>query len=334
MKPKICIVRTQNETVTKHVFDLLARAFRESGCDVSETLSRQELFSKKYDYYLASDLLTAFKLILRRKKFFFWMQGIAPEESVIEKKSKLHYRIWSALEKLTVRKAAHVWAVSKEMIRHLEVKYRVRLSKKASVLPCYNTAIRKSSFFYEKKYESNVFVYAGGLTPWQCFDETVGIYREIEKKHDNVSLLLLVRDKERAEQIAKEKGVRNYSIDYVSPDELNERLAGAKFGFIIRKDDPVNHVATPTKISSYLSNGIVPIFTSAIRDFTALTRDKKYVLQYDAPSYSERLESMLSEKIDPNEIHKEYLAIFEEYYNDGQYLENCKREIGGIIGVK
>lgn len=331
MNSKICIVRTQNETVTNHIFDLLATAFRDSGCDVSETLSRKEMLSKKYDYYLASDLLTAFKLFLRRKKVFFWMQGITPEESVMEGKTKLHYHFWTFLEKLTVRKAEHLWVVSKEMIRHLEKKYHVNLSKRTSVLPCYNTTIRKASFFYEKKYEHNVFVYAGGLTPWQCFDEIIEIYRQIEEKHNDVSLLLLARDKERAEQIVKEKGIRNYSIDYVCPDALDERLAVAKFGFIIRKDDPVNHVATPTKISSYLSNGIIPIFTSPIRDFASMARNKKYVLQYDSPVYLERLEALLSEKIDPNEIYGEYLAFFEEYYNDGKYLENCKHEIGRII---
>lgn len=331
MNPKICIVRTQNETVTKHVFDLLAAAFRESGCDVSETLSRKEMLSNKYDYYLVSDLLTAFKLILRKKKIFFWMQGITPEESIMEGRSKLFFHFWSALEKLTIRKALHLWTVSREMINHLEKKYRVDLSGKTSVLPCYNTTLHKDSFFSEAKYENNVFVYAGGLTPWQCFDEIVEIYREIENKHNNVSLLLLARDKERAEQIVKQKGVRNCLIDYVGPDELDKRLAVAKFGFIIRKDDPVNHVATPTKISSYLSNGIIPIFTSAIRDFTALTRDKKFVLQYDASSYSQRLEILLSETIDPNEIYEEYLAVFEEYYNDGKYIENCKREIRAIV---
>lgn len=332
MSLKICIVRTKNTTVTKHNFDVFAELFEKCGFEVTQTFSRKEMFRDKFDYYLASDLTTAWKLIRRGKRFFYWMQGIAPEESRMAGKSGFYFRVWSFLEKKTVKKALRIFTVSREMINHLEKKYRVDLSGKASVFPCYNTTLHKKSFFSENKYEKNVFVYAGGLTPWQCFDEIIDVYKSVEDRHPDVSLLLLARDRERAEEIAKEKGVKNYLIDYVSESELDARLAVAKFGFIIRRDDPVNNVATPTKISSYLSNGIIPIFTSAIRDFTAQAKDKKYVLRYDDESFSERLEELLAEKIDPNEIYEEYRTFFEEYYNDGKYLSDFKREIEGIIG--
>lgn len=332
MSLKICIIRTQYERVTKHNFDVFARLFAECGFEVTETFSQKEMFREKYDYYLASDLTTAWKLIRRGKRFFYWMQGIAPEESRMAGKPGYHFLVWSFLEKKIVRKTLRLFTVSREMIRHLEKKYRVDLSHKSSVFPCYNTTLHKDSFFSENKYENNVFVYAGGLSPWQCFDEIVDVYKSVEERHPDVSLLLLARDRERAEATAKEKSVKNYLIDYVSESELDARLAVAKFGFIIRRDDPVNNVATPTKISSYLSNGIIPIFTSAIKDFTAQTEGKKYVLRYDDESFSDRLEELLAEKIDPNGIYEEYRTFFEEYYNDGKYLADFKREIEGIIG--
>lgn len=334
MSLKICVIRTRNETVTKHNFDVFAEVFKECGFEVRETFSRKDALSRRSDYYLASDLTTAFKLILRRKRYFYWMQGIAPEESSMAGKPKIQSLVWAFLEKLIVKKTEFLFAVSSEMIKHLEKKYHVDLKYKSSVFPCYNTVLHKDSFFFKNKYNSNVFVYAGGLTPWQCFDEIIDIYKSIEDRQNDVSLLLLARDKIKAEEIVKGKGIRRYSIDYVSPAELDERLAVAKFGFIIRKDHPVNNVATPTKISSYLSNGIIPIFTSAIKDFAALVRDKQYVLQYDDASFSDRLTKLLSADIEPDSIYEEYKSIFEEYYNDGKHLANIRREIERVIGNK
>ena len=324
---KICVIRTKNITVTRHNFDLFVRAFKECGFQVFETTSRKEAIANKYQYYLASDLITAFKLIRRRKKFFYWMQGIAPEESVLENKSRLHYFIWSIMEKMVIKHSLFIWTVSKEMAVFLEKKYKLFFLQKSSIFPCYNVTLHKKSFFSKDKYSDNVFVYAGGLTPWQCFEETVQIYKKIEEKYPNTSFLILARDKKKALEIASRHGIKNYAVDYVSQSELNDRLASAKFGFVIRKNHPVNNVSTPTKISSYLSNGVIPIFTSSIKDFYYLAKNNEYILQYDSPLFDKKIDNLLKKSINPQVLFDNYSFIFEEYYNDSKYIKDIKQRI-------
>ena len=47
---------------------------------------------------------------------------------------------------------------------------------------------------------------------------------------------------------------------------------------ITRKDIAINKVATPTKMSSYLANGIIPIFSDIIGDFNKVMGKLKYTV--------------------------------------------------------
>ncbi|MFH4294131.1 hypothetical protein WAJ58_23570, partial [Acinetobacter baumannii] len=57
------------------------------------------------------------------------------------------------------------------------------------------------------------------------------------------------------------------SIKYVSLENLDTELLKYKYGFLIRENHIVNNVATPTKMNSYLANGIIPIYLSFIDHF-------------------------------------------------------------------
>ena len=49
---------------------------------------------------------------------------------------------------------------------------------------------------------------------------------------------------------------------------INQLLAGADYGFLLRKDDPVNKVSSPTKFAEYISAGLNIIMTDCIGDFS------------------------------------------------------------------
>lgn len=53
---------------------------------------------------------------------------------------------------------------------------------------------------------------------------------------------------------------------------MTDTLRDVKFGFVLRDDIAVNNVATPTKLSSYLSAGVIPIYSSALKDFYEKTK--------------------------------------------------------------
>ena len=114
---------------------------------------------------------------------------------------------------------------------------------------------------------------------------------------------------------------------------LDEELKNVKYGFLIRKKDPINYVSTPTKLSTYLANGIIPITTKNIYDINELMKDKKYKifidLNEDVETIARKIIDIDKNMKDENNMITEYNDIFNEYYNEDNYirqLSQCLRE--------
>ena len=148
-------------------------------------------------------------------------------------------------------------------------------SHKAYVMPCFNEVL-DNDIFERKDYSKKVFTYVGSLDLWQCFNETVEIYAEIEKRIPDVFFKVLTFNTEKANAMIKEKNIKNYSVACVPKEQVKSELEDATYGFIIRHDIEVNRVATPTKISSYLSAGVLPIYSTCLKDFHAQAHGKAF----------------------------------------------------------
>lgn len=329
---KIFIVRcTANATVTAHNFDLIKEACLLASSSVSEVETVKEALkiSKKDDVFVATAISDVIRLYLSgRKKIFFWVQGILPEESSMRHGKGLRFVILSYLEKLSLKFATHVACVSEAMREHYEKKYNLDLSEKYSVFPCFNTTLNIESFKPELKYKNNVFVYAGGLAVWQCFEKTLDIYKEIENFGiTGTKILVLTKDQEQARKLIDERGIENYETGFYPKEELPNILSEAKFGFVIREEHPVNAVATPTKISTYLSCGLIPIFSSCIRSFKLQSEKMRYVVPMEDPSDLEGIKRFMLLPPTTEDVLEEYNELFGRYFSDEKYV----KEISGII---
>jgi hypothetical protein len=113
---------------------------------------------------------------------------------------------------------------------------------------------------------------------------------------------------------------------------VSKELQSIKFGFCIREDTPINNVATPTKLSSYVANGVMPIYTSAVKDFDNMVRNSKYAFCYDDDLFEEKIDTIMGRDIDWNEIYKEYDDILSSYYSKKYHSENIYQSLKEIIG--
>lgn len=326
------IVRcVKNSTVTSHNFDVITDACKRLHVPVIDTTCFREALKKGMiqDVYVATTISDVIKLhFCGRRKIFFWIQGILPEESLMRHGKGLRFAILSYAEKKAIQYAMHVACVSQAMREHYEKKYSIDLSSKYSVFPCYNTSLVSDAFKKRDKYKNNVFVYAGGLAVWQCFDKTLAIYKKIEDLGiSGTKLLVLTKNQEQAKKLIEAQGIVNYETGFYPKEELPKVLADAKFGFVIREDHPVNAVATPTKISTYLSCGLIPIFSSCIRSFKQQSEGMKYVAKMENPSDIEMITKFMTIPLSNEEVLIEYQNLYERYYSDEKYI----REIGGII---
>jgi len=326
---------------TSYYFNLLRSSFENAFGDINVVDSLSNLgISSKNDVFIVGSVIDAFKLYLKgKKRIVAWVQGVIPEESYMSRASLLRKRILEMIEKYVLKRLTFVIFVSESMKLHYEKKYRIQFQNNYYIIPCFNeSSVNREAFFYPSKYDNNVFTYVGSLHKWQCFPETVELYREIEERTNyNTHLLVLTPNVEEAKTIISRKGLKSFEVKYVKQIDLSSELCKAKFGFVIRKDNVVNKVSTPTKLSTYLANGVIPIFTNNITDFSKLSEKLTYVLGIEEFNLEKTINIVMrkmSERILAEHVFEEYSNVFQTYYNTELHVNNLEMMIQDVFRDK
>ena len=329
----ILVVRCNNGSVTDKYLDIIAESLNKSLNEPVYEINNVKNVKKfkKNDFLVVARLVDAFYLIVMGyKNIIMWFQGVEPEESYMKHKSIIRLKILNKMEKIALKKCKFCFFVSKAMLDHYKKKYNYNKTN-YYCMPCLNTDIHKSSFFKEGKYENNHFAYVGSMETWQKFEETARCYKKIEDTGiKNCKFFVFTGDKDKACEILKKVGVDNYKIDFLKGDELTNALSSIKYGFIIREDSVVNNVSTPTKISTYLSCGMIPIFSECIYDFNEISQKMKYVVKYDS-NFLNKIAQFNDMKISANDIYSEYENVFNTYYNINKHKNNITRQFNKIL---
>ena len=325
---RVFIRRIQhNEDVTSNNSDILKSSAERLGLDVVDTTSIEECLHQgtKEDLYIVTILDDVIKLRLRgRRNICCWYQGILPEESFMRNSSKFRFYALSVQERFSLNQCRINFFVSQAMLDHYNRKYKKQYNENSYILPCFNTEINESAFFFKEKYRNNYFVYAGGLQVWQCFNQTLSVYKRIEDlQYPDTKLIVMTKDQDLASEMIRAVGIKNYETGYTSPKDLPNVLSKVKFGFVLREDTPVNKVSTPTKISTYLSCGIIPIYSECINAFNSIASKMNYVIPWqDTDDSLSRVKRMMEKDIDGNVILSEYKMIFDTYYSNEYHINN------------
>jgi glycosyltransferase involved in cell wall biosynthesis len=194
------------------------------------------------------------------------VHGVVPEEF------RFHNDFYSAMlfekqERLAVTKSQSVVVVTEAMHRYLQQKYREKLRGKVINFPMFPdvTPCLTARPYVEGK---PVFVYAGGLQKWQQIPQMIDaivrtshlfVYRVYCPDPDAVRAMLPKAVNESVLVACK------------SHEDLMGIYPQCHYGFILRKDIIINHVACPTKLVEYLAMGIVPVVDCEdIGDFMSL----------------------------------------------------------------
>lgn len=316
-----------NKSVTEHYIQIVESAINK--------LEIETIITEKLEQCLDNEKCGAFVIspedVVRAKKkgyspVFVWVQGVVPEESYMRHHSLIRKWLLSFAEIYGLKHADVVFYISKAMEEHYKSKYGF-IAKESYIMPCFDTDFQLDSFYKENKYVNNEFLYAGSIQVWQCFEETLDLYRNIECKVTNASLRVLTKDKEAAEEMIKARDIKNYSIDFVSHDQVNEELKQAKFGFSIRKDSIVNRVATPTKLSTYVANGVIPIYSTVLSDFASVAANSTYCvcLSQDESFDITHIVSLCNEEIKPEIILNSFKESFGTHYSTSIHMDNIRK---------
>ena len=317
-----------NKSVTEYYYQIIIDALKDVDTQVLSFNHWNNFLShKRNTLCIVGEAKHLFILyVLGFRRFVFWAQGAVGYESFMRHQSKFRFSLLSWLEKFALKRAKICVCVSNYQVDFYEQAYSIMIRPKSVVFPCFNTKIHPESFSAENKYRKNVFCYIGSLAVWQCFDETVKLYSLIENSFcGNCYFKIYTKDKLQAEKALLKYRVKNYIIDYLPSDKLNEALADCKYGFLLREDNVVNNVATPTKLSTYLANGIIPIFSSSLKDCVSLSHRYKHLLCVSDMSSISPILNHMKQTISASNVYNEYSKIFDEYYNEQIYIDKLKK---------
>lgn len=275
----------------------------------------------------------------RKQKVVFWWQGVAPEEIIFGKKNpsfraRIKYLYLCCLEYLFLRYSSLNLFVSESMRKHYKNKYGYRKDNYV-IMPCFNQKIVVDSFTCPNKYTHPSFVYAGGLQAWQCVDEALQLYALVKQRYPDASMTLLTKDEKQAQDLITKHHLLDVYIKFVPLESLNVELAHYKYGMLLRSNDPVNNVATPTKFNSYLAVGIIPIISRVIGDYGTITDKMKYAVcvkdEKDLLSALEQINCIEQQVLSPKDVLAEYKQIFNYYYNESHYIDSISKKLHEIF---
>jgi len=317
--------KTMNEATIYYV-DILKQGFIQAGYDVDETENLSDLKHYNKIFVMSAKWCFIVKLFNPKAKIVTWFQGLGAEEALMTRNSLVRKRLWNCVEYFALKFSWINIYVSERMHDYYQDTYRLK-DKNFFIMPCFNKKLNEEAFSIVNKYQNPSFVYAGGLDKWQCIEETLDIFCQIEKSIPAASLTLLTKDKVKAEALIKKYNIKNYKISFVSLDNLDAELMNYKYGFLIREDHIVNNVSTPTKMNSYLANGIIPIYTNVVDDFNKNMKKNNVFLMLDAHDTAESWKDLiigfdfLSNTIAfKEEFLSEVKSIFLNYYNSEIYI--------------
>lgn len=316
-------------TVTGYYYGIILDALKHKGFTPQELGDYQDPTIKKLPketWFLLTSVKDFFILYLKGyKNVVYWFQGIIPEEDYWRTHSRLRRFSLAWMERLAWKKIPYKICVSKYQVEHYQKKYGKVAEKSYFVMPCFNSEFYEQHFHVPGKYKKNVFCYAGGIQTYQGFDAILKTYKEIEDKYKDTFLRIYTFHQDKAKQLIDTEGIRHYSLGCVAQEQVPQVLSECKYGFIIRDNNLVNQVATPTKLCDYLGNGVIPIYTDTIRAYADIAEHFEHLYCYDEGNKEQVIDAAMHAEIDATELEKEYRQVMDEYFNPQKFQEKLSR---------
>lgn len=118
---------------------------------------------------------------------------------------------------------------------------------------------------YNIKSDETLFIYSGGVSPWQCIETSIKIFKNLHSTSEGkYKMLILSHHIEKIIPLLKDcKGI---ITDRADSSEVNNILCAGDYGFLIRENMVTNNVAYPNKFLEYVQSGMKIITTPFVYD--------------------------------------------------------------------
>lgn len=325
--------RAMNEATIYYV-DIIKEALEKENYKIIKSNNFIDVRKFRKVFVMSAKWCFLVKIANPKADVITWFQGLGGEEALMSRGSRRDKIIWDFLEGFSMKYSWFRIYVSKRMKDYYVGKFNI-LDDNYFIMPCFNKDLNNDSFYFPCKYDEPSFVYAGSLDAWQCIEETLELYSLIEKKMPNANLTLLTKQTEYAKLLLEKYNIKNSKVKFVPLKELDNELQKFKYGFLIRKNHIVNNVSTPTKMNSYLANGIIPIYTDVIEDFNTNFNHESFICLKHKESINYWMDEIIAfdeeKEIDIKIYEKQVITLFNFYYSKDYYINEFSKN-ANILG--
>ena len=136
-----------------------------------------------------------------------------------------------------------------------------------------------------------LFIYSGGLSPWQSIDKAYEIFLKYKREKGNAVFLIMTPNKDGLD-------FPEATIMSFASSEVSEVLFAGDVAFLIREDFVTNHVAFPNKYLEYVLSNMLIISTPYLKDISKEIKEKHLgmIIEKTDDFSSSQLESILKAK--------------------------------------
>lgn len=117
-----------------------------------------------------------------------------------------------------------------------------------------------------------VVIYSGGMAKYQGFPECVKLFRRLYEQDAHCRFLIVSPDLNARNPLLATLPPDSYQVVSAEIREMNGFYNAADFGMLLRKDDAVNQVASPTKFGEYCMTGLPVVMNDSVRQAVAFAR--------------------------------------------------------------
>jgi glycosyltransferase involved in cell wall biosynthesis len=253
-------------------------SFPEVTAELVEIIDRHDIDVVHAEALYCARVAAAVKEIRPSIYFSIDWHGIVPEES---RMGGAHAVRVSALEE--AERTLLSWGdlnvfVSESMGTHYRRKYG-EIATAQVIVPCCVSDKRfvdatEGSMRSVFPPSSLVFGYAGTMADWQCGAEMIALFATLHREDARCRFLMLVprSDQAKVTEYCTAAGLPTEAMVMleVPHDDVPKHLCECDVGVLLRRQDPVNFVSSPTKFGEYLGAGLPVLMTDAIGDYSRL----------------------------------------------------------------
>jgi len=241
----------------------------------------EALYSAKIAYFLRDRIPDL--------KFVYDCHGVSPEEEIMSGANKRRINETEKWEGRLLRESDLNIFVSDAMHQHFKLKYAFPEAPHR-VIPC---CVQQKSFVEGSPdvspfapENSKIVGYLGTLVAWQCVSEMFRLFGDLYKADSSFffSILAPENDHVKAKKYFLNAGIptSRYMIKQAPHGEVPQWIRHWDIGVLLRHDDPVNRVASPTKFGEYLAAGLPVLLTECIGDFGCGATEEGVALAIDS----------------------------------------------------